>query len=102
MYIADTLSQSKIYKTKNYVLSAELTSLNTFEDVRVSDASLAEITEATRHDADLQQMVNYTRHGWPTNRKQSVNALKSYWTFRDELVQDQSIITKGRKCWYQL
>ena len=92
------LSQKQdIHDNDNYVLSAELASLNTLEDFRVSDASLKEIAEATRHDADLQQMIDYIRHGWPTSRKQCPNTLKHYWTFRDELVQDQGIIMKGPK-----
>jgi len=68
MYIADMLSRAALSQTDdlqdndNYVLSAELASLNTFEDVRVTDAGLKEITEATRHDADLQQMIDYIRH----------------------------------------
>ena len=101
MYIADmpsraALSQKQdILDNDNYILSAELASLNTLEDVRVSDASLKEIAEATRHDADLQQMIDYIRHGWPTSRKQRPHSLKHYWTFRDELVQDQGIIMKG-------
>jgi len=42
-------------------------------------------------------MVDYIGHGWPTSRKQCPNALKHYWTYRDELVQDQGIIMKGPK-----
>ena len=68
MYIADMLSRAALSQTDdlqdndNYVLSAELASLNTFEDVRVTDAGLKEITEATRHDTDLQQRIDYIRH----------------------------------------
>ena len=103
MYIADMLSRAAlsqkqaIHDNDNYVLSAESASLNTLEDIRVSDPSLKEIAEATRHDADLQQMIAYIRHGWPSSRKQCLHALKHYWTFRDELVQDQGIIMKGPK-----
>jgi len=103
MYIADMLSRAALSQKQdvqdndNHVLSAELASLSTLEDVRVSDANLKEIAEATRHDADLQQIVDCIRHGWPTSRKQCPNALKHYWTFRDELVQDQGIIMKGPK-----
>jgi len=103
MHIADTLSRAALSQKQdvqdndNHVLSAELASLNTLEDVRVSDANLKEIAEATRHDADLQQMVDCIRHGWPTSRKQCPNAFKHYWTFRDELVQDHGIIMKGPK-----
>jgi len=88
MYIADMLSRAAFSKTQdlqdndNYVLSAELASLNTLEDARVTDASLKEIAEATRHDADLQQMIDYIRHGWPTSRKQCPNALKQGWPTR--------------------
>jgi len=73
MYMADMLSRAALYQKQdlqdnhNYVLSAELASLNTLEGVRVSDASLKEIAKATRHDADLQQMIDYIRHGWPTS-----------------------------------
>ena len=74
-------------------LSAELVSFNTLDDVRVSDVSSREIAEASRHNDDLLQMVDY-RHGWPASMKQCANALKSYWAFRDELVEDQCIITK--------
>ena len=42
-------------------------------------------------------MIDYIRHGWPTSRKQCPNALKHYWIFRDELVQDQGIIMEGPK-----
>jgi len=103
MYIADMLSRAALSPKQdlqdndNDVLSAELASLNTLEGVRVSDASLRKIAEATRHDADLQQMIDYIRHGWPTSKKQCPDALKHYWTFRDELVQDQGIIMKGPK-----
>jgi len=103
MYIADMLARAALSQQQdkhdddNYVLSADLASLNTLEDVRVSDDSLKEIAAATRHDADLQQMIDYIRHGWPTSRKRCPHALKHYWTFRDELVQDQGIIMKGPK-----
>jgi len=75
MYVANMLSRAAlsqkqdIHDNDNYVLSDELASLNTLEDVRVSDASLKEIAETTRRDADLQQMIDYIKHGWPTSRK---------------------------------
>jgi len=91
MYIADMLSRAAlsqkqdIHDNDNYVLSTELASLNTLEDVRVSDATLKEIAETTRYDADLQQVRAYIRHGWPSSGKQCPHALKHYWTFRDKL-----------------
>ena len=82
MYIADMLSRAALSQKQdvqdndNHVRSAELASLNTLDDVRVSVANLKEIAEATRHDPDLQQMVDCIRHGWPTSRKQCPNAFK--------------------------
>jgi len=67
MYIADMPSRAALSQTQdlqdndNYVLSAELASLNTLEDVCVSDASLKEIAEVTRHDGDLEQTIDYIR-----------------------------------------
>jgi len=64
MYIADMLSRAALSPKQdlqdndNDVLSAELASLNTLKGVRVSDASLRKIAEATRHDAGLQQMID--------------------------------------------
>ena len=102
MYIADMLSRAALSRKldqqdNDYVLSGELALLNTLEGVHVSDASLKEIAVAQRHDADLQQMIDDIRHGWPTIRKQCPNALKHCWTFRDELVQHQGIIMKDPK-----
>ena len=58
--------------------------------------SMAEIQLASTQDNHLQCLKCFIIAGWPDTKDELHTLLKSYWSYRDELVVIDGIIIKGR------
>ena len=59
--------------------------------------SLQQIKVATQEDDELALLKHTSTQGWPSNIKEVLNVIKSYWTFREELTIEDGIILKGTR-----
>ena len=58
---------------------------------------LQQIREETRNDPELEALKEIIYIGWPQKQDQLPTPLKPYWSFRDELAVEDSIILKGSR-----
>ena len=52
---------------------------------------------ARQKDDELVLLMQTITHGWPSTIKEVPSVLKSYWTFREELMIEDGIILKGTR-----
>ena len=80
-----------------------MTSLNNVEKIPVhqlthlapaSTVRLEELHEATTKDRQLQLLVRTVHEGWPQLYKDCPHSLRPFWTFRDEITHENSILYK--------
>ena len=57
--------------------------------------SLNQIRIATQEDDELALLKHTIIQGWPSTIKEVPNVLQPYWTFREELTVEDSIVLKG-------
>ena len=57
---------------------------------------MTELQQASSQDDHLQKLKNIIIAGWPNSKDKISEELKSYWSYRDELVVIDGIILKGR------
>ena len=58
---------------------------------------LQQIRITTQEDDELVLLKHTITQGWPSTIKEVPSALKSYWTFREELTIEDGIILKGTR-----
>ena len=63
----------------------------------VRSDSLQQIRIATQEDDELVLLKYTITQGWPSTIKEVSSILKSYWTFREELIIEDGIILKGTR-----
>ena len=68
----------------------------TFQLLPISKARLSQLQEDTSLDPVLQQLSNYTLHGWPEKFKVP-QALKPYYNIRSEIVCHENLLLKGQR-----
>ena len=59
--------------------------------------SLQEIRQATQTDDELALLKHTIMTGWPANIREITQVLHPYWTFREELTIEDSLILKGTR-----
>ena len=57
---------------------------------------IQEIQQLMAKDDNLQQLREHIIRGWPQNRNEIPQEIRSYWTFRDDMALIDDIILKGR------
>ena len=86
-HISDIMITGKMKKMELYVNSV-------LSEVPASDKRLKEIRERQREDEVCRQMVTYCKDGWP-ERGSCPEALKAYWSERNEITLVKGILMKG-------
>ena len=62
--------------------------------LRAKQDTMQEIHMETRLDDELASLMHVLVNGWPETIKELAPALKSYWTFREELTVENGMILK--------
>ena len=99
LVVADTLSRAPVTKhisehDNRQNEEIELYVNSVLSEVPASDKRLEEIRERQREDEVCRQMVTYCKDGWP-ERASCPEALKAYWSERNEITLVKSILMKG-------
>ena len=99
LVVADTLSRAPVTKhtsehDKRQNEEIELYVNSVLSEVPASDKRLEEIRERQREDEVCRQMVIYCKDGWP-ERASCPEALKAYWSERNEITLVKGILMKG-------
>ena len=92
MTLADTLSRLPCPSNKD---SIDLDM--TIGQVRFSNSKIKELQEETKKDSTLSQLIPIIANGWPENIKMVPEAVRTFWSFRDELSVEDGIILKGER-----
>ena len=80
MYIAGTLSLSKI---------------NAVGHLRIREERLKQLKTATQSDETMQALKTVILKGWPDTRKELLDQVTPYFSYRDELTLHDGLIFKG-------
>ena len=99
LVVADTLSRAPVTKHKSehndrQNEEIELNVNSVLSEIPVSDKHLEEIREGQREDEVCRQIVTYCKDGWP-ERGSCPEALKAYWSERNEITLVKGILMKG-------
>ena len=94
LYIADTLSRAPRRDTNNESTTSEY---EVMEVSQISDARQEELRKATLEDPTMQKLTDTIRRGWPQSEGSCAPEIRSFFPFRDELINDNGVIKKGHK-----
>ena len=50
----------------------------------------------TSEDQHIQQLMEYIIQGWPDNKDQLLQDIRTYWAFRDDTAVIYGVVIKGR------
>ena len=90
MALADTLSRLPSPNNKESI-DLDIT----VGQVRFSTEKIEALRAETKVDQTLKQLIPIIIQGWPENIKEVPEAIRSFWSFRDELSVEDGIILKG-------
>ena len=78
LYIADTLSRAHLsnYKSEEETLDLDYQTIAMISMLPLSDGKLREITEETKKDEMMKELVRVITEGWPNNKKTLLSFLK--------------------------
>lgn len=103
LFIADTLSRA--YSIENDDVqndgigkdefSIHLEDINLVAGLPIADERLNDLRRATAADQILQKIRDYVENGWPTSRQYIPPNVHPYYSFRNELSYQQSLIFKS-------
>jgi len=65
------------------------------ENLAIGKQYLEKIINETLNDTIFQKIKNICMSGWPLNKSLLENALKPFWTFRDEIHVIDDLVFKG-------
>ena len=97
MVLPDALSRASFKDADPEIsdgeLAAQIHMVSSSNEVTVTN--LAEIRGSTAGDHVLQELLEKTQNGWPSERDEVNNELKQYWSYRDELSIINGVIFKS-------
>ena len=65
--------------------------------IPISDRKMDIIRQATKDDAQMQELKQTILDGWPDNRPDCPKQLTDFWNYRDEIAYMDGILMKGTK-----
>ena len=92
MALADTLSRLPSPRNQREIFLHIRVSM-----VRFSTDRINKIRTATADNATLCQLTSMIMKGWPDTIQEVPPAIRSYWSFRDELSIEDGLIVKGKR-----
>ena len=99
MVLADTLSRAHTEETGEEIPEEEMVAQvhMVYDNSSATDQKLVEIKHETTKDPVLSEIANYVIEGWPNNRQNVPEPLKSFWSYREELSLINGIVFKGQR-----
>ena len=97
MYLADILFRAYINVDNQSATEKETESINMLEHLPVSNATLAEIEQATANDHELKAAKHYIQNGWPDHKLELQLHAHSYFMVKEELLVQDDIVFKGQQ-----
>ena len=61
------------------------------------DRNLQVISYAIRHDQEAKDLLEIIQNGWPDQKKNLPDNIKSYFLLRDTLSSEKTFILKGKR-----
>ena len=96
MIIADTLSRAHISEEGEEIPEEELEAqIHMVIKHCVESDEMEEIKAATKDDETLQEVIKYTKEGWPRNRNIISEAAKIFTFYQEELSTHNDVLLKG-------
>ncbi|KAK3091772.1 hypothetical protein FSP39_022529 [Pinctada imbricata] len=94
LFVPDTLSRSPIDKPSNNELADEVAAyVHSVESTRpISDQKLDQIRMETAKDPTLQEVMSYTRFGWPNHSRSMKDECKEYYSSRSKLSISEGLV----------
>lgn len=96
LYVADALSRAYLPASSDN----DITDDDDYDIMLVTPltpSKMEELRHETGEDTTLQQLMAYSKHGWPDNVKCVTPELKQFFGFRDEVTCASGVIMKGDK-----
>lgn len=90
--VADALS--RVCSPRQSESQVQSKTINFMDTIRIP-IDMTKLKEATEADPVLSKLKSVIYNGWPTSRRQCPQDLWEYWTFRCDLIIDDSLILKG-------
>ena len=96
--IADWLSRQNYNENKDKEITGMQISLNALQSTTIIPKcmTMQGLQEATSQDQYLQCLMEFVIQGWPANKNQLPQNIRTYWTFRDDMAVTDGIVIKGR------
>ncbi len=98
MVVSDALSRAYLNSQTTEIQEPDLIHqiYSTFQLLPISKTRLAQLQEETASDEVLQQLVNFTLHGWPAKHN-IPHVVKPYYSIRSEIVYHEGLLLKGQR-----
>lgn len=94
MYVADALSRAPLTELLHTNISEEIEDQTCFllQNVRVSNKILHLIKEFTSKDIEGNKLIEYIKNGWPSNKYETYECVRQYWSYRECLEYADGVI----------
>ena len=86
--LPDTLSRQPQPENNEILLDKQISY------TRFSEPRLAQIKEETKKENQLQELSTTINTGWPKERRDTPQAIREFWPYRDELTIENNMIIK--------
>ena len=96
--MTDWLSRQNHNENKGEEITGMQISINVIQSTTKIPECLTmhELQEATSQDQHLQCLIEYVIQGWPENKNQLPQDMRTYWTFRDDMAVIDLVVVKSR------
>ena len=95
MYLADTLSRAYLPDAQICGVAQELVDVDHTLSLALPPDRIQQLQHASADDVILQRLRKIIRQGWPENKSEVPEELRTYYDFRDELTAQDSLVFKG-------
>ena len=92
LYVADALSRAHLDDAQELDKSFQVCQV-----VAVTPEKWKEIQEETRNDKTLQSLAKVISQGWPREKRELPDELKSFWDHRDHLIVQDEVVFLGTR-----
>ena len=89
--LPDTLSRQPLPENNEILFEKQISY------TRFSEPRITQIKNKTKKEKEYQELSSMIIKGWPKERRDIPQTIREYWTFRDELTIENSMIIKGNQ-----
>ncbi|XP_059056153.1 uncharacterized protein K02A2.6-like [Achroia grisella] len=96
MHIADALSRAPLSELMKDHISDEITEQTCFliQNIRFSDSKIRAVRDATEKDDECKSIIRYIMRGWPSNKFDVDELVRSQWSYNESFEYIDGIIFK--------